>query len=161
MEAFERFSLARVKVSLMTEKTLNKSSTNRVLAGVCGGLGEYFDVDPTLVRVGFVLLFFSGGLGLFLYVALLVVMPDAGSKEAEPLQTFKKEAEKLQAHDIARPTFGQTSGWIPVALIILGVVLLLDNLDLLRRFIPYYRLEQLWPVVIIFLGLWLLLRKRS
>lgn len=144
----------------MAEKTLHKSSTNRVLAGVCGGLGEYFDVDPTLVRVAFVLLFFSGGLGLFLYIALLVVMPDSGSTTSSPVESLKKQAEKMQAHDISRPT-AASSSWVPVALIILGLILLLDNLDLLRRFVPYYRLEQLWPLVIIFLGLWLLLRKKS
>lgn len=145
----------------MPDKTLHKSPTNRVLAGVCGGLGEYFDIDPTLVRVAFVLLFFSGGLGLFLYIALLVVMPDAGSASTAPLESLKKQAEKMQAHDIGKPQLGRPSNWVPAALIILGLILLLDNLDLLRRFVPYYRLEQLWPLVIIFLGLWLLLRKRT
>lgn len=145
----------------MTEKTLHKSQTNRVLAGVCGGLGDYFDIDPTLVRVAFVLLFFSGGLGLFLYITLVVVMPDSGSGTTAPLESLKKQAEKLQAHDIGRPRLERPSNWVPAALIVLGLILLLDNLDLLRRFVPYYRLEQLWPIVIIFLGLWLLLRKRT
>lgn len=145
----------------MSEKTLHKSQTNRVLAGVCGGLGEYFDVDPTIVRVGFILLSFSGGLGLFLYIALLVVMPDSGSANTATLESLKKQAAKVQAHDIKTPHFGRPSNWVPLALIILGLILLLDNLDLLRRFVPYYRLEQLWPLVIIFFGLWLLLRKKS
>ncbi|HET7713788.1 MAG TPA: PspC domain-containing protein [Patescibacteria group bacterium] len=145
----------------MAEKTLHKSQTNRVLAGVCGGLGEYFDIDPTLVRVAFILLFFSGGLGIFLYLALMVVMPDPGSTTSEPMSNLKKEAEKLQTSSIRNPSLRPGSGWLPAALIILGLVLLLDNLDLLRRFVPYYRLEQLWPLVIIFLGLWLLLRRRQ
>lgn len=145
----------------MTEKTLHKSSTNRVLAGVCGGLGEYFDIDPTLVRVAFVLLFFSGGVGLFLYLALLVVMPDSGSSTSSPMESLKKQADRIQAHDITKPSFNRSSSWLPVVLIVLGLLLLLDNLDLLRRFVPYYRLEQLWPLAIIFLGFWLLLRKRT
>ena len=58
-------------------KRLYRSSDNRVFAGICGGLGEYFDVDPTVVRVVYVLLSlltaFMGGL---LYIILLFVIPN-------------------------------------------------------------------------------------
>ena len=47
-------------------KKLYRSKTDRKIAGICGGLGEYFNVDPTLVRVGFVLLALPGGLPGFL-----------------------------------------------------------------------------------------------
>ncbi len=62
-----------------TTRTLTKSSTERMIAGVCGGLAEYFDLDPTLVRVGYVLLsIFSAGFpGLLVYIILAVIMPDA------------------------------------------------------------------------------------
>lgn len=43
--------------------------------GVCSGLANYFDLDPTLVRVGFLLLFFGFGTGLLLYIILAFVMP--------------------------------------------------------------------------------------
>ncbi len=45
------------------------------LFGVCGGIGEYFGIDPTLVRVGTTLLFFFGGLSLWVYVVAALVMP--------------------------------------------------------------------------------------
>ena len=52
-------------------KRLKRSSYNRVLAGVCGGLGEYFNVDPTIIRVVWVLLaFMPGGPGLIAYLIL-------------------------------------------------------------------------------------------
>ena len=59
------------------EKRLYKSDTNKMLAGVLGGIGEYFDLDPTLIRVGYLLLsFFSAGFpGLLLYIILAVIMP--------------------------------------------------------------------------------------
>lgn len=59
------------------EKRLYKSNTNKMLAGVLGGIGEYFDLDPTLIRVGYLLLsFFSAGFpGLLLYIILAAVMP--------------------------------------------------------------------------------------
>jgi phage shock protein C len=53
-------------------------SSNRILAGVCGGIAEYFDVDPTLIRVVYVFLsLFSAGFpGLLLYIILMVLMPN-------------------------------------------------------------------------------------
>jgi phage shock protein C len=53
-------------------------SSNRILVGVCGGIAEYFDVDPTLIRVVYVFLsLFSAGFpGLLLYIILMVLMPN-------------------------------------------------------------------------------------
>ena len=58
-------------------KRLYRSSDNRVFAGICGGLGEYFDVDPTVVRVVYVLLsLLTAFLGVLLYIILLFVIPN-------------------------------------------------------------------------------------
>lgn len=59
-------------------KRLTKSTVNRNLCGVCGGIAEYFDLDPTLVRVGYVALsLFSAAFpGLLLYVILALIMPN-------------------------------------------------------------------------------------
>jgi phage shock protein C len=53
-------------------------SSNRILGGVCGGIAEYFDVDPTVIRVAYALLsFFSAAYpGIVLYIILLVLIPD-------------------------------------------------------------------------------------
>jgi phage shock protein PspC (stress-responsive transcriptional regulator) len=60
-----------------------RSSSDRMVAGVCGGLAEEFGLPPTVVRLGFVLLtLFSFGTGLLLYLVLWVVMPEAGRREA-------------------------------------------------------------------------------
>ena len=57
-------------------KNLSRSTDNRIVAGVCGGLGEYFDVDPTLVRVAYVVLsFFTVFVGLLLYICLIFIIP--------------------------------------------------------------------------------------
>jgi phage shock protein C len=58
-------------------RQLTRSRVNRRIAGVCGGIGEYFDVDPTLVRVIFVLVTFLGLAGIIVYVVLWIVMPEA------------------------------------------------------------------------------------
>lgn len=53
-------------------------SSNRILAGVCGGIAEYFDVDPTVIRVAYaVLSFFTASFpGLLLYIVLMILMPN-------------------------------------------------------------------------------------
>ncbi len=57
------------------EKRLYRSETNRILCGVCGGIGEYFGIDPTLVRLAFVLFMFGAASGLFAYLVAAVIIP--------------------------------------------------------------------------------------
>ena len=59
----------------MEPKRLYKSRTNRVLCGVCGGIGEYFGIDPTIVRLLFVLLGCTST-GLILYIIAAIIMPE-------------------------------------------------------------------------------------
>ena len=56
-------------------KKLHKSSTNKMIAGVCGGIAEYFDIDPTLVRLGFAAFSILAGSGLLAYIVAAVIMP--------------------------------------------------------------------------------------
>lgn len=60
----------------MEPKRLYKSKTNRVLFGVCGGLGEYFNIDPTIFRLGMVLLVCGAGSGLLAYIVAAIIMPE-------------------------------------------------------------------------------------
>ena len=56
-------------------KRLYRSGNERVLGGVCGGVAEYYKLDPTVIRILFILLTLVYGLGIVLYVALWLVMP--------------------------------------------------------------------------------------
>ena len=58
------------------EKRLTRSTTDRMVAGVAGGLAEYLSIDPTLVRLIFVLLALAGGPGLIIYLVLWLIMPE-------------------------------------------------------------------------------------
>lgn len=60
----------------MKTKKLRRSKKDRVIAGVCGGLGEYFSLDPVLFRVLFVFLAFIGAGGILLYILLWLVIPE-------------------------------------------------------------------------------------
>lgn len=68
-------------------KRFERSGTDRMIGGVCGGLGRYFGIDPTLVRLGAVGLVLLGGIGLVLYAAALLLVPQDGTEPAEPPST--------------------------------------------------------------------------
>jgi len=59
----------------MSNKRLYRSSTNYMLAGVCGGIAEYFDIDPTLVRLVWVIITLMGGAGILAYIIAAIIIP--------------------------------------------------------------------------------------
>ena len=59
----------------MGDKRLYKSSENSMLCGVCGGIAEYFDIDPTLVRLAWVILTCFGGAGIWAYIIAAIIIP--------------------------------------------------------------------------------------
>jgi len=63
-------------VSPSEGRKLYKSRINRKIAGVCGGLGEFFGIDPALIRLGLVLLVIFGGTGVLLYVIAALILDD-------------------------------------------------------------------------------------
>jgi len=67
---------SKMKTNKNTRR-LYRSKKNRVIAGVCGGIGEYFNIDPTLVRLLWVLFIFAGGSGLLAYIIAWIIIPEA------------------------------------------------------------------------------------
>ena len=63
----------------MAQSKLVRSDTDKMVAGVCGGLAAYLDIDPVLVRLAFVVLFFASGIGFPIYLILWIVMPRAAT----------------------------------------------------------------------------------
>ncbi len=66
------------------EKRLTKSKSDRMLFGVCSGLGKYFGIDPTFVRLLFVLLALVNGIGIVIYIILAIIMPSEESVQMVP-----------------------------------------------------------------------------
>lgn len=56
-------------------KRYYRSSTDRIIGGVCGGIAEYFNIDPLLVRLVFAILFFGYGTGLLAYILIWILTP--------------------------------------------------------------------------------------
>jgi phage shock protein PspC (stress-responsive transcriptional regulator) len=87
-------------------RKLYRSKTNRKLAGVCGGLAQYFNVDATLIRVLFVLLAVLGGSGLVLYVA--TELPRAGRRRQTPVQQSRHGTKRWPLTAKPRPPADRT-----------------------------------------------------
>ena len=58
------------------EKKVYKSSTNKMLAGVCGGIADYFGIDPTWIRLAWVIFSMTGGAGVLAYIVAALIIPD-------------------------------------------------------------------------------------
>ena len=72
----------------METKKLYRSRTDHMIAGVCGGLGKYLGIDPTLIRLAFILLLLFGiGCGLLMYLVMTLIVPAEPAGAAIPVQT--------------------------------------------------------------------------
>src|SRR2546428_13583480 len=75
-------------------KRLERSRSDRMLAGVCGGLARYFDIHPAFYRVGFVVLTLLGGAGILIYIAAALVMPDEGKEDSVATAALRNRRER-------------------------------------------------------------------
>ena len=75
-------------------KRLERSRSDRMLAGVSGGLARYFDIHPAVYRVGFVVLTLLGGAGILIYLAAALVMPDEGQEDSIATAALKTRRER-------------------------------------------------------------------
>jgi phage shock protein PspC (stress-responsive transcriptional regulator) len=94
-----------------TVKRLERSRSDRMLAGVSGGLARYFDMHPAFFRVGFVVLTLIGGAGIIIYLAAALVIPDEGNEDSVAAEILK------QRHDRVWPLIGL--GLVAVAAFVL------------------------------------------
>jgi phage shock protein PspC (stress-responsive transcriptional regulator) len=73
-------------------KKLNRAVDDRMIAGVCAGIADYFDIDPTLVRLLFVLGFFVTGSGLFwVYVIMMIIVPEYVPASQDVITTVSED----------------------------------------------------------------------
>ena len=140
-------------------KQIYRSETNRILAGVAGGLGDYFDIDPVIFRIIFVLLTVFGGSGILIYIILWILIPDESSSELKSDEAIRKNAREMKdkakrfADDIGMSSKDSSGSWIGIIIVVLGILFLSDNLGFLK-------FNLLWPLIIIVFGLWLLVKER-
>jgi phage shock protein C len=149
----------------MAERRLTRSQTNRMIGGVCGGLGEYLGIDATFVRLFFLLLAFGEGAGVLIYFVLWMILPPEGSQEGDLGSNVNRSAQEIseRARELGKSirqgpgaSNQQISLIVGGALVLVGVIYLIDNLNL--AWLGWLRFNVLWPSMLILGGAILLLR---
>lgn len=157
------------------QKRLYRSETDRILWGVCGGLAQYFDIDPTIIRIITVLSIFLNGAGIIAYIILAIVIPSEKSRATDPKETVRENIEELKAaaeslgeevketfEASAEKTRRQVSHrrlWLGFIVIAIGIIIMLANFP----FFWWFRWVYLWPVILVLIGLLIIFgsRRRS
>ena len=123
-------------MSTQLPRVVRRSRSERVVAGVCGGVGRYLGVDPVLLRIAVIILALANGLGVIAYVVAWVAIPE--ERPGQPLGPAPETRREM-----GRLVLGGS-------LVVLGLVLLLDrlapNLD-----------ELFWPLAVVAVGVALML----
>jgi phage shock protein C len=156
-----------------------------VIGGVAAGLGQYLDVDPVLVRLAFVLLFFANGFGLLAYLVGWVMIPraEAGDPTVSPRATeaaqqgFQavREASGRVADEVrsaagnvrsaagsarsAAPDPARAQAAVGTILVLAGSLLLADNFGWLR-WPDWANIGTLWPLLLVGLGIGLIVKSQ-
>lgn len=138
-------------------KRLYRSESDRILAGVAGGIAEYFEVDPLLVRIVTALSILSGG-GLILYILLWIFVPSHSSLSSTTEKTIEANTEELSRTAEKWGKEASRNGTWGVLLIVIGIYFLLQNFNLIPWHI-WNELWKLWPIALILLGLRAVTRK--
>ncbi len=132
-----------------SSKKLTRSQKNRIIAGVCGGFADYFNLDPTLVRIVWILLSLVNGIGILVYIAALVLMPEeSAGHSAEKKETNKKRSESA----------GMVVG---IILISVGLIFLMrESFQVTWPYhwpifvFPFMRFDLVLPLILVLLGIW-------
>ena len=145
-------------------RRLYRSTSDRMIGGVCAGLAHYLRIDPTIVRIVFALLALADGGGVLIYLVLWLVLPAEGQQErgdvedniragsseiAERAQEFGRELREVASGSHTQATIA-----IGAVLVLFGALLLLRNLNI--RWFWWVDLGVLWPALLIVGGVLLL-----
>jgi len=142
-------------------KRLARSRTDYMVGGVSGGLGKYFNIDPTIVRLVFVLLAVSGGSGVLLYFILWIVMPREDMLESQgPLSgdEFGRRARQMgdEMRQVASQPNPRAAQFLGIALVVVGLIYLVQALHI--PWLDWFNSAVAWPVVLVLAGALLLIR---
>lgn len=135
------------------KRRLYRSKNERMLSGVAGGIAEYYDVDPVLVRLAFVLLLFLNGIGLLIYIAAIFLVPvkpihSSYNEQADNSAEVNAEETSAAVNNEEKPKNGKMI--FGSILIIIGTMLLVDDI------FPAFDFSDVFPFILILMGGWLL-----
>ncbi|MFH1641493.1 MAG: PspC domain-containing protein [Nanoarchaeota archaeon] len=132
----------------MVEK-LYRSKQDRIVAGVCAGIADYFKIDPVWVRLAAVLLIFVNGTGILAYLIAWIIIPEEPGKESVKKTKISIKADKK----VKKPGNGP---------VVFGVILIFISIGLMtKHFFPFFQIKLLFYTGLIIFGLYLVMRKEK
>lgn len=128
------------------QKKLTRSTRDRIISGVCGGLGEYFSIDPAIIRIGWILLSAMTKMpGILAYIICAIVIPEDD--------------------EIAYDTYSDNSStkntpmFIGLILIVIGGIMLIDI-----RFPKFFNVGNIfkyWPILLVLAGIYIIVKQKN
>lgn len=136
-------------------KRLYRSKEDRMLGGVCGGLGEFFSIDPTFIRLFFFVMIFGGGAGFWIYILLWIFIPEQDADPSKDIGARMRDMgdEITSAVTQPHPKSGLILGG---GLVLMGVFWLIEKLNL--PWLWWWDFDVLWPALLIIIGIVLIYR---
>ncbi len=126
-------------------RRLFRSAQNKMIGGVCGGLAEYFETDPSLIRIAAVALLFAGGVGLIAYIVGWIILPKADS--------MSQLAGSNSPDTVGTKTSGTPEGSRFWSTYFPGLLLItIGTIFLLREMFYWINWDDIWPVILILAG---------
>ena len=135
-------------------KKLYRSRSDRIILGVCGGMGEYFETDSWIIRIFFIAFTFFNGFGLILYLILAILVPlEKGIDSETPKEEINNTKDEISRRKNVKILFG-------IMLVFIGLM------SIIRMYIPIYwnwifNWHILWPYIIIIFGLYVIFRNTN
>jgi phage shock protein C len=147
-------------------KRLYRSKKDRVISGICGGIGEYFNIDPVIVRVIAVALLFMGGAGIIAYIIGIFIIPEAPDGETAEEKRPEKVAvdargEVAPAREEPRRNGSNGALIIGIILVVLGGLFLMRNFPIFDDYYWWIRTHIrhfFWPGILVLVGLFMIFR---
>ena len=133
-----------------THNRLYRSTSDKVIGGVAGGLGDYLNIDPVIVRIIFVLLAVFGGSGVLVYIILWIVIPEKTFLFGEVQPGDQNEDIQDQPGIVDEKRKSNSSLIAGVILIAFGLLFLID------RLMPMYHIWDFWPLLLVGAGILLI-----
>jgi phage shock protein C len=128
------------------QKKLTRSTRDRIISGVCGGLGEYFSIDPAIIRIGWILLSAMTKMpGILAYIICAIVIPEDD--------------------EIAYDTYSDNSStkntpmFIGLILIVIGGIMLIDII--LPKFFNVGNIFKYWPILLVLAGIYIIVKQKN
>ncbi len=149
-------------------KKMYRTVNNKVIAGVAGGLSEYFDVDVVIFRLLFVLLLLFGGGGLLAYIVMWIVIPakpipfsygnsSSATQPGATRENTNANADSYSSEPQATPADSTKKSGTSNTSLIAGIILIsLGVLFLINRMMPWVDLSNFWPILLIIGGFFII-----